>query len=266
MLKEAVVGGPSLVFSRKHKAGETAIRSHKYSTPKLCRRVLGFDANALYPSTMRKPMPCGEGKVVPWWQEGLETFETALNRGEWFGFAEVDIEVPPELWEKFEELPPLFYNKPIPDAAVTQHMKDYLQTSGWVRFPEQKKLVGVLLATKILLYAPLLQWYLSHELRITAVHRMISYKPRRVFKWFVEKATENRRKGDTDPDKALLAKVFKLLGNSAYGKLIEAVERRKTVKFTKTESTVVRLCGRCGSKILSRAGDAFEIEIRKNKL
>ena len=30
MLKAAVVGGPSLVFTRKHVAGQTRIRSHKY--------------------------------------------------------------------------------------------------------------------------------------------------------------------------------------------------------------------------------------------
>ena len=30
LLKGAVVGGPSLVFTRKHVAGETRIRSHKY--------------------------------------------------------------------------------------------------------------------------------------------------------------------------------------------------------------------------------------------
>ena len=31
MLKAAVVGGPSLVFTRKHVAGETKIRSHYYN-------------------------------------------------------------------------------------------------------------------------------------------------------------------------------------------------------------------------------------------
>lgn len=34
-------------------------------------------------------------------------------------FAKVDIEVPRELWEKFEEMRPLFYNE-----AVPQHMKE----------------------------------------------------------------------------------------------------------------------------------------------
>ena len=45
MLKAAVVGGPSLVFTRKHVAGETRIRSHKYDLARIVKRILGFDAN-----------------------------------------------------------------------------------------------------------------------------------------------------------------------------------------------------------------------------
>ena len=54
MLKAAVVGGPSLVFTRKHVAGETRIRSHQYEDARLVKRILGYDANSLYPSTMMK--------------------------------------------------------------------------------------------------------------------------------------------------------------------------------------------------------------------
>jgi len=48
MLKGAVVGGPSLVFTRRHEAGVTRIRSHQFEEPRLCKKILGFDASALY--------------------------------------------------------------------------------------------------------------------------------------------------------------------------------------------------------------------------
>ena len=63
MLKGAVVGGPSIVFTRYHEAGVTELRSHR-DAPRLCKRVLGHDANALYLSTMLREMPCGKEKVV----------------------------------------------------------------------------------------------------------------------------------------------------------------------------------------------------------
>ena len=239
MLKAAVVGGPSLVFTRKHVASETKIRPHQYGEgAQLARRILGYDANSLYPSTMMKEMPCGPGVVTTYNHPELFAglLPQLLYNREWFGFAEVDIEVPRELWTEFEEFPPIFINRSVPDSAVPQHMHDYLKNSGRKRFPEQPKLLGVMSAKKVLLYAPLLQWYLTNGLKLTAVHRTIDYEPREIFTWFVKEVADNRRKGDADKDKALLAEVFKLLGNSAYGKFIEAVERQNRTLYTCNEA------------------------------
>ena len=46
MLKEAVVGGPSLVFTRHHEVDVTEIRSHQISEPHLWKNILGYNANA----------------------------------------------------------------------------------------------------------------------------------------------------------------------------------------------------------------------------
>ena len=261
MLKAAVVGGPSLVFTRKHVAGETRIRSHQYEDAKVCRRILGYDANSLYPSTMMKEMPCGPGFVKSYDnpEAYARVFPQFLWTEEWFGFAEVDIEVPEELWPEFEEFPPLFINRGVPDSAVPQHMHDYLQQSGRKRFPEQKKLLGVMSAKKILLYAPLLAWYLNQGLKLTAVYRTIDYEPCEIFSWFVNEVANNRRK-------ALLAEVFKLLGNSAYGKFIEAVERHTNTIYTCDEEEVDKSLRSARFKTLEEIGPAYKVELRKSKI
>ena len=268
MLKAAVVGGPSLVFTRKHVAGETRIRSHQYEDARVCRRILGYDANSLYPSTMMKEMPCGPGFVKSYDnpEAYAQVFPQFLWMEEWFGFAEVDIEVPEELWPEFEEFPPLFINRGVPDSAVPQHMHDYLQQSGRKRFPEQKKLLGVMSAKKILLYAPLLAWYLNRGLKLTAVYRTIDYEPHEIFSWFVNEVANNRRKGDADKDKALLAEVFKLLGNSAYGKFIEAVERHTNTIYTRDEEEVDKSLRSARFKTLEEIGPAYKVELRKIKI
>ena len=268
MLKAAVVGGPSLVFTRRHVAGETRIRSHQYEDARLCRRILGYDANSLYPSTMMKEMPCGPGYVKSYDnpEAYARVFPQFLWMEEWFGFAEVDIEVPEELWPEFEEFLPLFINRGVPDSAVPQHMHDYLQQSGRKRFPEQPKLLGVMSAKKILLYAPLLVWYLNRGLKLTAVYRTIDYEPREIFSWFVNKVANNRRKGDADKDKALLAEVFKLLGNSAYGKFIEAVERHTNTIYTCDEEEIDKSLRSARFKTLEEIGPAYKVELRKSKI
>ena len=268
MLKAAVVGGPSLVFTRKHVAGETRIRSHQYEDAKVCRRILGYDANSLYPSTMMKEMPCGPGYVKSYDnpEAYARVFPQFLWMEEWFGFAEVDIEVPEELWPEFEEFPPLFINRGVSDSEVPQHMHAYLQQSGRKRFPEQKKLLGVMSAKKILLYAPLLAWYLNQGLKLTAVYRTIEYEPREIFSWFVNEVANNRRKGDAEKDKALLAEVFKLLGNSAYGKFIEAVERHTNTIYTCDEEEVDKSLRSARFKTLEEIGPAYKVELRKSKI
>ena len=268
MLKAAVVGGPSLVFTRKHVAGETRIRSHQYEDARVCRRILGYDANSLYPSTMMKEMPCGPGYVKSYDnpEAYARVFPQFLWMEEWFGFAEVDIEVPEELWPEFEEFPPLFINRGVPDSAVPQHMHNYLQQSGRKRFPEQSKLLGVMSAKKILLYAPLLAWYLNRGLKLTAVYRTIEYEPREIFSWFVNEVANNRCKGDADKDKALLAEVFKLLGNSAYGKFIEAVERHTNTIYTCDEEEVDKSLRSARFKTLEEIGPAYKVELRKIKI
>ena len=157
MLKAAVVRGPSLVFTCKHVAGQTTFRSHKYEQPNIVKRILGFDANSLYPSTMAKEMPCGKEMVVHY-EDPVQAAKELIPRmykRRWFGFAEVDIEVPRDLWEEFEEFPPIFINQSVGAEGIPQHMKDYLAKSGRVAVPDQKKLLGVLKAKKVLLYAPL---------------------------------------------------------------------------------------------------------------
>ena len=95
MLKEAVVGGPSLVFTRYHEVGLTKIRSHRIAKPLVCKNILGYDANALYLSTMLRDMPCGKGNVLHYNNEAAAPILTQrLKEEQWFGFAEVDIEIP----------------------------------------------------------------------------------------------------------------------------------------------------------------------------
>ena len=53
-IKHNIVGGPSIIFTRHHCAGQTQIRGLKQ-----CGSILGFDANALYLQAIGQPMPVG---------------------------------------------------------------------------------------------------------------------------------------------------------------------------------------------------------------
>ena len=54
-IREDVVGGPSIVFTRKAVVDETFFRK----STNLCKSIVGIDASQLYPYSMCQPMPTG---------------------------------------------------------------------------------------------------------------------------------------------------------------------------------------------------------------
>ena len=54
-IREDVVGGPSIVFTRKAVVDETFIRK----STNICKSIVGIDASQLYPYSMCQPMPTG---------------------------------------------------------------------------------------------------------------------------------------------------------------------------------------------------------------
>ena len=143
--------------------------------------------------------------------------------GELFGFLQVDIHVPDGLLEKFSEFSPLFIVDEVPEDKIPQHMKDYQKRTGRKTIRGTKKLLGVTRATGILLYMPILKWYLSHGLEVTAIHKYLKYESGKPFSWFPEEVSSARREGDSNPALRQLGDTHKLKGNSFYGKMIEVL-------------------------------------------
>ena len=239
MLKTGMIGGPSIVFCRYAEAGFSKIRSHIYSEKaKTCRSVHGLDSNSLYLFCSGQEMPCGKEKVFkcnPAEQD--EIIQNVLN-DKLFGFFEVDIEVPEQKRKRFSEFCPLFVISEVSEEQIPQHMKDYKINTGRKMIKNNKKLLGVMKTEKILLYSPLLKWYLNHGLQVTKIHRYISYTSGRPFKWFPEEVSSARRAADQDKNKRQLGDTAKLKGNSFYGKMIENLEKHMNTKFTTNEKLI----------------------------
>ena len=59
LLKDNIVGDPSIVLYRYHERNVTTIRPAEYDDPKQCKKIIGFDANALYLWSIMHNMPTG---------------------------------------------------------------------------------------------------------------------------------------------------------------------------------------------------------------
>ena len=148
-------------------------------------------------------MPCGKDALAvskkPFDQKKIPKFSEDVLKGNVFGFPQVHIEVPHELYDKFSETSPLFVVQEIPDRYIPDKMKIYKEKTTRKTVKATKKLLGVMKAKKILLYTPLIAWYRRHGMRLTAVHQLIEYKPGMPFSWFPEEVANSRREADKDP-------------------------------------------------------------------
>ena len=142
-----------------------------------------------------------------------------VKKGTIFGLVCVDLETPEHLKDHFCEMSPIFKNTLVSRDDVGEHIRDHLKSEGTIKIL-QRQLIGSYFAQKILLGSPLLKWYLEKGLVVTTVHLLVEYVPHKLFLPFVNQVTEARREGDKNPDCKILSDLYKLLGNSSYGKTI----------------------------------------------
>ena len=69
-------------------------------------------------------------------------FSRDILKGKVFGFAQIDIEVPGELYDKFSEMSPLFVVQEIPDCDIPEEMKIYNEKTVRKTVKETKKVTG----------------------------------------------------------------------------------------------------------------------------
>ena len=79
-------------------------------------------------------MPCGKDTLAvnkkPFKQKEIGKFSKGVLKGNVFGFAQVDIEVPDDLYDKFSKMSPLFVVQEIPDRDIPEEMKIYKEKTG----------------------------------------------------------------------------------------------------------------------------------------
>ena len=169
-----------------------------------------------------------------------------VMKDELFGFLQVYIHVPNDhdavLQEKFSKFSPLFIIVSIPKDQIPQYMKDYQERTERLMIWETKKLLRVTRATEILLYTPMVKWYLSHRLKVNAIHKYLKYESSHPFSWFPKEVSSARLDGDNDPILKQLRDAHKIKGNSHYRKMIKDLMKHVKMTFMINKDLVDKAC------------------------
>lgn len=189
----------------------------------------------------------------------------AIIQGQVFGFAKVNIETPDDLKELYEDFPPIIKHTDISREDISPFMQQIAEENGRLKKPEDA-LIGSYFGKEIWLMTPLLKFYHDHGLKITKIHEVVQFDGVKVFEWFGQTVTEHRKQGDADKNKAILAEVFKLLGNSAYGKCITNLRRHQDIFYADTAELDQWHNEACHSKSVEVAENCFEIRNQKKEI
>ncbi|RAW20393.1 hypothetical protein PC110_g23165, partial [Phytophthora cactorum] len=121
-MKANIAGGPLIIFNRCAKRNETKIHDGK-----LCKKIIGYDANALYLWVLGNEIPCGRLTTI----DAYDGIVDDIKADKIFGFLECDIRTPDHLKQYFSEMTPIFRNVLIDctdESGICKHMFDYNQS------------------------------------------------------------------------------------------------------------------------------------------
>ena len=153
-----------------------------------------------------------------------------VRKGKINGIIFVNIETPEHLKMNYEQFAPI-----IKHASITlDDIGSYMQRIAFennIKFPSEgrKMVIDSYFGENVGITCESLKHLLEMGLEVTKILAFIRYKPFPIFKPFVDKITRLRMQGDVDKDKAIIANIAKLLGNSAFGSCITDVEKHREV-------------------------------------
>ena len=224
MFEQGIRGGITHISKRYAEANNKYMKN--YNPKKESSYIQYLDANNLYGWAMSQQLPTHGFK----WMRNLtkeslmEILEKAnhsmSNRGRKGYIFEVDLEYPSSLWEDHNDYPLA------PEKMIVNGVEKLI-----CHFKPRKNYV---------VHYRNLRQYLEMGMRITAVHRGISFYQSSWMEPYIRKNTELRKTAANNFEKDF----FKLMNNSVFGKTIENIRKRQNVKIVDNRKLALKLSSR----------------------
>ena len=205
--------------------------------------LLYLDANNLYGWAMSQRLPTGNYR----WLTEKEVQE--FNLDAWTDddasgcLLEVDLECPDELHDLLADYPPAPEKKNITYEMLSDKQRELLGTfmdnaESWQSVP---KLVPSLEPKrKYVVHYRALQLYLQLGLKLTAIHRVLTFDQSAWLEPYIAFNTAQRTAAKSE----FLKRLYKLMNNAIFGKTMENVRNRRQIEFATTEKRLKKLVAR----------------------
>ena len=236
MFEKGVRGGVSMISNRYAKANNKYMKD--FDATKESSYIQYLDANNLYGWAMSEKMPY---KDFEWSEErDLEK----IFEDEDVGYVlEVDLEYPEELHDLHNDYP-----------LAPEVMKIGKVNKLTPNFNKK---------TKYVLHHRNLKQYLGLGMKLTEIHRVISFKQSKWLAPYITLNTQLRTEAKNDFEKDF----FKLMNNSVFGKTMENIRNRVNIKLITSEEKTLKLIAKPSfDKRTIFSKNLIAVHLRKTKL
>ena len=207
MVEKGIRGGVSMISTRYGKANNPYMKDYDPDQP--TKFISYLDANNLYGWAMSKPLPTDCFRFMN--NEEMKNWESMPC------ILEVDLEYP-------EKLHDLHNDYPLAPERVTVNKVEKLIPN----LNDKKNYV---------IHHETLKLYISLGLKLTKIHRGITFDECAWLKPYIDLNTNLRAKATNDFEKDF----FKLMNNSVFGKTMENIRNRVDIRLVTRESQAKKL-------------------------
>ena len=200
-----------------------------YDLKKPSKFITYLDMNNLYGWGLSDYLPYGEFE----WLKNVDRFDLnpiSEKSPIWY-FFEVDLECPDELHEWHNDYPLAPETLAVSSNILSKYCKK-IADNYKIKVGDIKKLIPNLgNKTKYVLLYRNFQLYLSLGMKLTKIHRVLEFKQSDRMKKYIDFNTVKRMNAAHDFEKDF----FKLMINSVYGKTMEDLRKRISVRLVANE-------------------------------
>ena len=208
-----------MVSKRHAKANNPLCSSTDYNPDKENNYIMYYDANKLYGSAMRQPLPYSDFK----WLSG-KVGKRQKGKG-WI--LEMDLEYPKELYAKHNDYPLAPEKLSIKEEWLSPYQTELLENKNMKNI---SKLVPNLIdRKKYVVHHRNLQLYLSFGIKLKKVNRILELNKKKNLGWNLTSVkTQSCKIGQS---LHLKKDFYKLMNNFVFGKTMENIRKRVDIKL-----------------------------------
>lgn len=236
MVEKGIRGGISMISHRYSKANNKYMSN--YDNTKESKYIWYGDSNNLYGFSMTQYLPYDNFKWVDGSSFNDESILSISDTNDEGYIFEVDLEYPDNLHESHNDYPLAPESLCVTSDMLSEYATGLKNKLNIKESNKVKKLVPNLRnKTKYIVHYRNLKLYLSLGLRLTNIHRVLSFNQKPWLAEYINFNTTKRAQCKNDFEKDF----YKLMNNAVFGKTMENVRNRINFKIVNNEKSYMRL-------------------------